>query len=215
MAESWGSDRSGSSWYIGDEPDIPWLSLHLESGAIMRLLDGLGNEQRHVARGMATALILTIVVCGAGIAVLGSFVPLLSDTSDRLAFALRADLFVAAMFAASIAAVAKGRFFSTADIAGSALTPPGPRIAVAAAVLQNTLEQSVLAVIVHCALVTLLRGSEVVLIPVLVGLFCVGRCCFAIGYKYGAAGRAFGFGLTFYPTLMALGLALVLLVTRG
>ena len=85
----------------------------------------------------------------------------------------------------------------------------------ASAVLQNTLEQVVLAVVVHLALASLLRGREMVLIPLLVALFCSGRLAFWIGYRRGAGSRALGFGLTFYPTALALGLTLLLLVLRA
>jgi uncharacterized membrane protein YecN with MAPEG domain len=40
-------------------------------------------------------------------------------------------------------------------------------------------------------------------------LFVVGRIAYWIGYPQGAGARAFGFALTFYPTIMALLAALV------
>jgi uncharacterized membrane protein YecN with MAPEG domain len=44
----------------------------------------------------------------------------------------------------------------------------------------------------------------VAVIDALVILFAVGRLLFWIGYRRGAAGRAFGFALTFYPSVLAL-----------
>lgn len=174
-----------------------------------------GNEQRRVALGMAAAGLTALAVLGAGLPLLGPLAPPLPSVADRLAFALRAEVFVAGTLGLCIAANAMGRFFSPSDIAGPAFAAPSPRIAVAAAVLQNTLEQAVLAVVAHLALATLLRGSEMILLPLLVGLFCTGRLLFALGYRRGAAGRAFGFGLTFYPTLAAIGAAIILLPLRS
>jgi len=171
-------------------------------------------EQRRVLRGMATALAVMILVLGLGIIVARPLIPPLPRLEDRLAFALRCELFTVVWLAAGIAAVARGRFFSAPDIQGSGFAAPGPRIAVAAAVLQNTLEQVVLAFAVHLALACLLRGREMALIPLLVTLFCAGRLAFWIGYRSGAGSRAFGFGLTFYPSVLALLLTFILLLTR-
>lgn len=175
------------------------------------MVSKLDGEQQRVAVGMATAVLIVLVVLGAGVPLLGHLAPRLPSTADRLAFALRCQLFVALALGACIAAVAAGRFVSPADIAGSAFAPPSARLSVPAVVLQNTLEQAALAVPVHLELATLLVGPELVLLPLLTALFCFGRVLFALGYHHGARGRALGFGLTFYPTLAALGLALVLL----
>ncbi len=123
--------------------------------------------------------------------------------ADRLAFALRCDVFVLAWIILGVGWVANTRFFSPQDIDGAGLTDASPGIAVARAVLQNTLEQAVLAIGAHLALATLLPRGELVVIPALVALFCVGRAAFILGYRGGAAGRALGFVLTFYPTFLA------------
>lgn len=175
----------------------------------------LDAEQRRVLRGMALALVVTLLVLGLGTFLARPLVPALPRLEDRLAFALRCDLFVVVWLAAGIATVARGRFFSAADIQSSGFGTPGPRIAVAAAVLQNTLEQVVLALVVHLALASLLREREMVLIPLLVALFCGGRLAFWIGYRRGAGSRALGFGLTFYPSVLALGLTFLLVVLRA
>jgi hypothetical protein len=41
-------------------------------------------------------------------------------------------------------------------------------------------------------------------LPAAAILFLIGRILFFLGYAEGAASRAFGFALTFYPTLMLL-----------
>jgi hypothetical protein len=76
---------------------------------------------------------------------------------------------------------------------------------------QNTLEQTVLAVIVWLGLAAAEPARAAVLLPALAGLFAAGRLTFWLGYLYAPWGRAFGLGLTFYPTaalLIWLGLRL-------
>jgi hypothetical protein len=174
----------------------------------------LDDEQRRVLRGMGLAMAITAAVLGLGGAVAWPVLPVLPGVADRIGFALRCDLLVVIWLVAAVAAVARGRFFSAADIGGAGFGSPGARIAVASAVLQNTLEQAALAVTVHLGLASVLRGREMVLVPLLVGLFCAGRLAFWIGYRHGAGGRALGFGLTFYPSVLGLGAALVLMAIR-
>ena len=95
----------------------------------------LDAEQRRVLHGMALALAVAVLVLGLGTFLARPLIPALPRLEDRLAFTLRCDLFIVAWLAAGIAAVARGRFFSAADIQGSGFGASGPRIAVAAAVL--------------------------------------------------------------------------------
>jgi hypothetical protein len=60
------------------------------------------------------------------------------------------------------------------------------RIAVDVAVLQNTLEQAVLAAVRYPALACLRARDGAAMIPALVGLLCVGRLGFWAGYRFGA-----------------------------
>ena len=72
------------------------------------------------------------------------------------------------------------------------------------ALLQNTLEQAVLAVAVYSAWAAAMPFVWLRAIPVAAVLFIAGRVLFARGYRKGAAGRAMGFGLTMYPTVTQL-----------
>jgi hypothetical protein len=172
--------------------------------------DAFRHAQRRVAAAMALAAILT-----AGLLTLAAvWEP--TDTpvrpgAERLQAALRADLFVVAWLAAAIANVARLRFFSRDDIAGSGTGSGSRPVREAVAILQNTTEQVVLAVPTHLALATVLARPAVPL-AVLVALFFAGRTLFWLGYRRGPGGRALGFALTFYPTVAALGLAASLLV---
>ena len=174
----------------------------------------LDPEQLGVAKGAAAGALFSLVVICAGLLLPPLALPATGMMADRIAFVLRADLFVVVWLLASIAAVAQGRFHSRNDIAGSGLSEPTPRIALGRAVVQNTHEQVTLAVAAHLALGTVLPFGLIGLIPLLVLLFCVGRATFWLGYSRGAAARSFGFATTFYPTVLAFVAAGVLLVAR-
>jgi len=163
-----------------------------------------------IVRASAAALILAAAVLAAGYIWLPPGLLGLTPTMDlgaRVAFTLKADIFIFIWLAGCVGAVSRGRFYSPADIRGSAFGSPSPAIAVRAAVLQNSLEQTVLAFGGHLTLAALLRGTELVLIPLLVALLLVGRAAFAFGYAKGASGRAFGMALTAATIIASYGLA--------
>lgn len=135
------------------------------------------------------------------------WLPGMTDVADRFTFALKWDIPVLIWLAGCVRQVSSGRFRSPADIAGSAFSTPSHAIAVKRAVLQNSLEQTVLALGAHLALAATLRGRELILIPILVALYLAGRIWFALGYARGAPGRAGGMVLTAGPTFAALLLA--------
>jgi hypothetical protein len=172
-------------------------------------------EQRRVIRGVVLAILIGTVVLLAGYLFVPSPLHGTANVAERIALALRVDIVVFAWLIAAIANVGNRRFFSRDDIQGAGFYPPSERIAIPVAILQNTLEQTVLAVGAHLILATMLVGQELVLLPVLAVLFCVGRATFWVGYRGGAGQRAFGFALTFYPTLAAYLLAIILLIRRA
>lgn len=173
----------------------------------MQNTDEFRAEQRRVAVGMASGLAITAVALM--LAALWEPVDMpVRPVVERLQAALRMDLFVVGWLAAAIANVARLRFFSWDDIAGSRAGPGSTPVRDAGAILQNTLEQSVLAIPTHLAFATISDRPMTVLMT-LTALFCVGRAMFWIGYRHGAHGRALGFALTFYPTVAILGLSAV------
>ncbi len=172
---------------------------------------GFRQEQRRVALAMAGALATTIVVMGAA-ALLDRSGPA-TPFPSRLHFALRADAFVVLWLAAAIGNVARLRFFSEQDIAAGAATTGTDRVRIAGAVLQNTWEQVGLAVVTHLIVAAAFDASNA-LIAALVCLFAIGRLLFWAGYAQGASRRAFGFALTFYPSVVAL-LAAAVTVLRA
>ena len=114
--------------------------------------------------------------------------------------------------ALTIGNVARLRFFSSEDIdaaAGSSTTLPIRR---AGAILQNTLEQAVLALGTY-VLLARVRPDGAALLIALATLFALGRLLFGLSYARGAAGRALGFVLTFYPSVGALAIAVAAVIT--
>jgi uncharacterized membrane protein YecN with MAPEG domain len=71
----------------------------------------------------------------------------------------------------------------------------------------------VAAVPAHFALDVFYPGSPAI-VPVFGAFFCAGRVLFWIGYRSGPVARAFGFAMTFYPSVAALIVSGGLLISR-
>lgn len=181
------------------------------------MFKGFSSDQVGIIRASAVALAFAAVVLVAGY---GWLPPELLGLSpemafgERIAFTLKAGILMFLWLAGCVGAVSRGRFYSPADIRGSAFGTPSPAIGIRAAVLQNSLEQTVLAFGAHLTLAALLRGTELVLIPLLIALFMVGRIAFAFGYAKRASGRAFGMALTGASVVASYGI-LVGLIAAG
>lgn len=171
-------------------------------------------EQRRIRRGAALAAVLCAVVLVAACHGLPRFFEAPQTLAERLAFALQADLFVLVWLVIGAQWVSSGRYRSAADNRGSAFGPPSPRIAIQVAFLQNTLEQSVMAIGAHLALASLVTGPALFYIPGAVALFAIGRGAFLAGYPRGAGARSFGMATTAIPTLVAIGWAITLVVRQ-
>jgi len=160
-------------------------------------------EQRRVrSRGLIGFLVCAPTLALAALGLPAAFV-FPGDMADRFALVLRADLIVALWVVVAIRMVAKVRFASKDDNAGSAYGLPSPRLAVPAAFLQNTLEQAFTAIIGHLALATVEGEAPLAYVLASVALFCLGRATFFIGYPRGAGARAFGIVTTALPTIGA------------
>ena len=106
----------------------------------------------------------------------------------------------------NIALVANHRFFTPEDIDGGGLSAGTARVRLLQSMLQNTLEQTVLATAVHLIWASVMPADWQAAIPAAALLFAVGRVLFWRGYARGAPSRALGFGLTFYPSVAMLAL---------
>lgn len=175
----------------------------------------LKQEQRRVLRGAARAF----VVCGVVLSVAHSALPRVlelpaDDLEARLMFWAGANLFVVLWVVLGVGMVSSGRRHSVADIRGSAYSAPSPKIAVAAAFLQNTLEQSFIALFVQLAMVLLLGHAALPLVAGSVLLFGLGRATFLVGYPKGAGARSFGMAVTALPSMFAFALCIGVLIVR-
>lgn len=159
----------------------------------------LNREQTGVIFGMGVALSLAL----AGFAVplvWPSFPGLPRSSEERFTLWAATSTIAAFWVVLAVVRLARHRLFSAEDLHGSATANGSPRARILQAVLQNTLEQAFLAVIAYGAWVALadFRSSA---LPALFALyFSVGRALFFFNYTRGAAARALGFALTFYPS---------------
>lgn len=163
----------------------------------------LRKEQRAVLRQALAAFALCAGVLAFAALALPRWLSFPAEVADRLAWTLRADVIVALWVVVAIRSVASIRFISAEDNAGSAYGTPSARLTIPAAFLQNTLEQATIAIIGHLALATVAGEAALAYVIGAVGLFCVGRVTFRLGYHKGAGGRAFGVATTAIPTVGA------------
>jgi uncharacterized membrane protein YecN with MAPEG domain len=161
-------------------------------------------KQRGVLKGIIAGAAITFVVILGAIFAAPMPLPAEASAGERLAFAIRADAFIALWLAISVGLLAKHRFFTPEDIDGGGLSRGSETASVLQSTLQNTLEQSVLAVLAHLAWSVLMPVSWISAIPAAVFLFLSGRVLFARGYRGGAPSRSLGFALTFYPSVLML-----------
>jgi hypothetical protein len=157
------------------------------------------RKQALVFMGMAAAVVVLILVW-ASIPQLPLSLPDGDDAASRLAFVAHWLILPGLSLLAGIAMVANRRFF-TADAMDGTREPEGRSLEINLRYNQNTLEQTVLAVIAWTGLALAVPHERLSLIPALAILFVVARALFWIGYLIAPWARAIGFGLTFYPTV--------------
>ena len=175
----------------------------------------LTDKQRGVLKGMTIGAATSLIVIIAAILLGPALLSPEASAGERLAFALKADAFLALWLGVSIGLLARHRFFTPADIDGGGLSQGSETAKVLQATLQNTLEQTVLAVLVHLAWATLMPVSWMAAIPAAAILFLSGRVLFIRGYRGGAPSRAVGFALTFYPSVLMLVIVIGAVIVAG
>ena len=164
----------------------------------------LSNKQRGVFRNMLLAFVITVV----GFAMAVVWKPLWLMPMDgplaALGSALKWDILLVICLAGNIAFIARHRFFTPEDIDSGGLTDGTERVHLYQAMLQNTLEQTILGLATHAIWSLTMPQSGQGVIAVAAILFCSGRLLFWSGYTQGAEARALGSGLTFYPSVLML-----------
>jgi hypothetical protein len=174
----------------------------------------LSVKQRGVLKGIVSGLLISGIVLAAGVVLNPlDFQPDASVTG-QLSVAAASSVLPVLFLAISIGRLAKHRFFSPEAIDGGGLTPGSDEAKYLQSLLQNTVEQVVLAVPVYFAWALLLPASWLSAVPVAATTFGIGRVLFFVGYRHGAPSRAAGFALTFYPTVGMLVCVLASIVMR-
>ena len=171
----------------------------------------MDKTQFGVIRGAMLALVTALAVFALSIFWVARVWSVGADVSSRVSLAAWSIVLPALALLVCIARLAQHRFFTPADIHGSGLTAGTDKAKLLQALLQNTLEQACLAVPVYIAACLLAPAALLAMVPAAAAMFLAGRLFFFVGYANGAPARAFGFGMTFYPTV----LLLVFLVAFG
>lgn len=156
------------------------------------------RKQILVGAGMLLALLVLYLFASRHIA-LPVALPA-DDALARLMFAARWLTVPGLTLLIGIGMVANRRFFSADSIDGTR-APASRSLEINLRYSQNTLEQVALVIIAWPLVALGLPPDRLGLIPVLAVLFAVGRAAFWIGYLIAPWARAFGFALTFYPTV--------------
>ncbi len=158
------------------------------------------DKQKGVLKGMTLGLTVTVISIGLAISGVLERIAPTATGGPPLRDALRWDALIIACLAINIAAIARHRFFSPDDIDGSGLSRGTATVHQLQSILQNTLEQTVLAMGVHATWASTMPHAWQTAVPVGALLFVIGRILFWRGYAGGAAARSLGFTLTFYPS---------------
>lgn len=157
-------------------------------------------KQLGVLKGMLFGLMCSISLIFVGINFNPFRYPFELNLESRLKVAAKSCVPLAVIFAVSIGRLAKHRFFTPNDIDGSGLTQASAQAQILQSIIQNTLEQSLLASITYLVWAVLMPGHLLSVVPLASIAFMIGRILFIIGYGYGAPARALGFTLSFYVT---------------
>jgi uncharacterized MAPEG superfamily protein len=150
---------------------------------------------------MVTGLVITVLALAWAVLAQPATLTPPHSYPATVAHALKWDILLVLCLVVSIALLARHRFFTPEDIDGGGLTKGTPHAHILQSTLQNTLEQTVLALAIHLIWAAVMPQSWQAAVPVAAMLFFVGRILFSRGYAGGAPARALGFGLTFYPSV--------------
>lgn len=153
---------------------------------------------------MAAGLAISLIVLGVAIAVAPRSLLPEQGALPAIVHALSWDILLVAWLVAGVGMLARHRFFSPADIDGGGLSEGTAVAKMLQSILQNTLEQTVLALATHLIWAAVMPAHWQAAVPAAAMLFFIGRFLFWRGYASGAPARALGFTLSFYPTAVML-----------
>jgi MAPEG family protein len=161
------------------------------------------RKQLLVMAGVALAIVVLLILASVPEFAHRFAPPVGDDEAARLSYALRWLLVPALCLLAGIGAMANRRFFSD-DAMDGTRTPANRSLEINLRYNQNTLEQAALVAVAWTGLALELPHDRLGLIGALAIIFALARALFWAGYQIAPWARAIGFGLTFYPTALAL-----------
>jgi len=165
---------------------------------------GISAKQRGVLVGIGIGLTATLLLIAGGVLLNPFNYSAEIVIVERIALAMRCAALLALFVALSVGRLAKQRFFNPQDIDGGGLSSGSTDAQLLQSLLQNTIEQAVLAILVYMAWAVTMPGEWLSVLPLAAISFALGRLLFFVGYHRGAPGRALGFALTFYPSVVML-----------
>jgi hypothetical protein len=137
--------------------------------------------------------------------------PALWTAIDRLELMVQCSILGVVPAVIAIAIVAAQRL--NPDMWVGQKVKPNSALDVNTRFILNTVEQFILFLVGLSGIALYAPHSEAHSIPVLTSLFLIGRLLFWIGYHKNPYLRAFGFGITFYPTCGMFAWLLVRMIT--
>lgn len=137
------------------------------------------------------------------------------DLEGRLRLAAGSCMVLIVSLAIAIGRLAKHRFLTPEDIDGAAGEAGSARARILQSLLQNTLEQAVLAGGIYLCWSVWMPPQWLSVPPMAAIAFGIGRIFFFAGYEKGAPGRAFGFALASYPSVVMLAVLIVYIPVLG
>ncbi len=154
------------------------------------------RTQAGVAAGMAGGLAVTIAVFA-----WPSPPPVAAEADARISLWFACSVTALFWLLIAVGRLAGHRFFTPEDIEGGGLTEGTAKAKLLQTLIQNTLEQCLLAIPAYGAWLWLAPEGRRGLVVLCAASFAIGRLLFFAGYARGAPFRALGFTLTFYPTV--------------
>ncbi|OWF42454.1 uncharacterized protein LOC110461032 [Mizuhopecten yessoensis] len=160
------------------------------------------DDRRYVRNNIIASVIVCVALCLLGFMLLPAPTPRLETVSMRIIYCLRWQIWPVLTLTAGISTVAHMRFFT------SAIDPIEGRgehlLEVHKRYIQNTMEQLTLHILSSILLSSFLSPESMTIIPIRVFLFVLGRVTFWYGYMKSPVKRAFGFQMTFGPSVASL-----------
>ena len=174
----------------------------------MGLKHTLSNKQKIVLLFALAGLVVSALLLCSSI-----LIPVNETTSGgRTALLASALLALGLCLVFCIGRMATHRFLSPEDIDGDPKRSDSPKGVELQKILQNTLEQTVLAALAYTIWAATAPDHWLGALLVAPAIFLAGRILFIVLHGRGATGRAIGFALTFYPTVLLLLVELAMVI---